>query len=167
MFSVNGSNYNSDRKSLCFRMQMLRYCCTVVIFSPPCGSGEQAVLKDVLWLAWLQFIKSKVSRSGLFVLKAWNEHKQNSVKSELLALFFFSHQLSYEHTSRCQSCWSQWSVPHWRQRHRRSIWHWYKILVLLLPAVGWTGFLRLAEMMSVHWQLEKSLYWNKPDFSVD
>jgi len=70
MLGINKNhNYDSTRKLLCFGIQMLRCCCTEWFF-PLCGGGEQSVLKDVFWLVWLKFIKSKVSHSGMFVLKA-------------------------------------------------------------------------------------------------
>lgn len=70
MLNINKkSNYDSNRKLLCFGMRMLRCCCTERFF-PLCGSEEQPVLKDVFWFVWLEFIKSKISHSGMLVLKA-------------------------------------------------------------------------------------------------
>lgn len=153
MFSINKkSNCDNSRKLLCFGMQMLRCCCTKCgLFAPLCGGGEQSVLKDVFWLVWLAFIKSKVSHSGMFVLKAWNKHKQSSMKSVLLLFFFFSFFLSvvFLWTQRKQdakiqtetvtvSIYRAYTISGNGTRIPLSVY--FKVFVLLFPAVGQTVF---------------------------
>lgn len=145
----------------------------LLLFFPPCGGGEQAVLKDVLWLAWLQFIKSKVSCSGMFALKAWNKRKQNSVRSVVLPLFFFSTGSFWtqrKHDAKVQSVGVMKSVEHSSPTAVPPAFSFVFIWSICAPLPR-SRSNRFSETLwddvSLHLQLEESLYWNKLDFSVD
>lgn len=159
--------WNAHVKKLLF---WVLFCC---YFFPPCGGGEQAVLKDVLWLAWLQFIKSKVSCSGMFALKAWNKRKQNSVRSVVLPLFFFSTGSFWtqrKHDVKVQSVGVMKSVEHSSPMAVPPAFSFVFIWSICAP-LPHSRSNRFSETLwddvSLHLQLEESLYWNKLDFSVD
>lgn len=147
-----------------------------VAFFPLCGGGEQSVLKDVFWLVWLEFIKSKVSHSGMFVLKAWNKHKQSSMKSVLLLFFFYFPPTSFlmnTRKARCQGSNCEiakvsraFTINGSGTRIPLSVYLKY-LCSSSLQKVKQVFLKTCWDAVSLFLQLEKSLTWNKLDFSVD